>query len=460
LTIVGEAAIVLALFTESAVAVAWRAARPALWSRGLVVSVTRIVRGVIALVLIASGVRPASAGQMRSADVDRTWLSTPPIQKALTWVQQNEPRLLDDQVRICQVAAPPFAEARRAEFYKRLMEEAGLDSVRIDRVGNVIGERPGASPRPNLVFSAHLDTVFPESTDVRVTRNGTRFTGPGIGDDCRGLAVMLGVIRALNETHLRTDGTVTFVATVGEEGLGDLRGVKHLFATELKGRIDAFVSVDGPGDVITHIGVGSRRYRVTYRGPGGHSYADFGVANPIHALGRAIATISTLTVPDAPRTTFNVGRVGGGTSVNAIPFEAWMEVDLRSSDAAALASLDSVFLKAIDQALADENSRWSQRGRLTMVKALVGERPAGRTSESAPIVQTVVSVTRALGLPIQLGEGSTDSNIPMSLGIPAVTISGGGRGAGAHAPDESFDSTGSWRGTQRALLVTLALIAR
>jgi tripeptide aminopeptidase len=317
------------------------------------------------------------------------------------------------------------------------------------------------------VFSAHLDTVFPQETDVRVTREGAILKGPGIGDDCRGLAVVLGVIRALNEMRIQTPGTITFVGTVGEEGLGDLRGVKHLFGEELKGQIDRFVSVDGTGLGITHIGVGSKRYRVSYKGPGGHSYGAFGLANPIHALGRAISAIADIQVPREPKTTFNVGRIGGGTSINAIAFEAWMEVDMRSADTAALQSLDATFLKAVDDAAIAENARWANepvmlstaRGnpKIAVEKELVGDRPAGRTSADAPIVQASVSATRALGLPIDLGEGSTDSNIAMRLGIPAVTIDGGGRGIGAHALEETFDTTNSWQGTARAILLTIAL---
>jgi acetylornithine deacetylase/succinyl-diaminopimelate desuccinylase-like protein len=256
---------------------------------------------------------------------------------------------------------------------------------------------------------------------------------------------------------VQTPGTITFVGTVGEEGLGDLRGVKHLFQQELKGRIDRFVSVDGTGLGITHIGVGSKRYRVAFKGPGGHSYGAFGVANPVHALGRTIAKISDFQVPTEPKTTFNVGRVGGGTSVNSIAFEAWMEVDMRSADAAALASVHASFLEAVDVALAEENERWGNRGRLTADKELVGDRPAGRTGASTPIVEAAVSVTRALGLPVVLDEGSTDSNIPMSLGVPAVTIDGGGKGSGAHSLGETFDTTDSWQGTARAVLLAVAL---
>src|SRR5688572_2538037 len=239
----------------------------------------------------------------------------PDVAAALERVKALEPWVIDQQIDLCQIEAPPFKEQKRAEAYKAVFETLGLRNVRIDQVGNVLGERPGtgatsAGAAPHLVFSAHLDTVFPEGTDVKVTRQGPGgvvLKGPGIGDDCRGLAVVLGVIRAMNDAGVHTPGTITFVGTVGEEGLGDLRGVKHLFGTELKGRIDRFVSVDGSGYGITNVAVGSKRYRVTFKGPGGHSYGAFGIANPIHALGRAIDAISDFTVPGSPKTTFNVG---------------------------------------------------------------------------------------------------------------------------------------------------------
>jgi tripeptide aminopeptidase len=382
------------------------------------------------------------------------------VKAAIDRVRRDEPRLLEEQIRLCEIPAPPFKEGRRAEAFRQAFESLGLKNVRIDRVGNVLGERPGLAPRPHLVFTAHLDTVFSEEVRVQISRAGKVIKGPGISDDCRGLAVLLGVVRALNEGNIQTPGSITFVGTVGEEGLGDLRGVKHLFNEELKGRIDRFVSVDGAGLGITHIGVGSLRYRVTFKGPGGHSYADFGIANPLHALGRAMGSIADLRVPAQPKTTFNVGRVGGGTSVNAIASDAWMEVDLRSSDRAALTALDAGFQKALDVALSEENERWGNRGRLVMEKAVVGNRPAGRVAADAPIVQAAVSVTRALGLPVTLDEGSTDSNIAMSLGIPAITVDGGGSASGTHSIAEVFDSTDSWRGTARALLLAIALAER
>ena len=408
------------------------------------------------LLLLLTALSP-STPQDQPTTIGTRLMAIPQVKAAVESTRRNEPQIIEEQVRLCEIEAPPFREQKRAAALKAAFESLELQNVRVDEVGNVLGERPGASPRPHLVFSAHLDTVFPEGTNVRTTREGPLVKGPGIADDCRGLAVLIGVVRAMNEANLKTPGTITFVGTVGEEGLGDLRGVKHLFNQELKGRIDRFVSVDGAGLGITHTAVGSRRYRVSYKGPGGHSYGAFGMANPIHALGRAVAMISELRVPTEPKTTFNVGRVGGGTSVNSIAFEAWMEVDLRSADQAALAALEAAALKAFDQALVEENERWGQRGQLTLDRKLVGNRPAGQIPATAPIVAAAISVTTALGLKATLDEGSTDSNVPISLGIPAVTIDGGGNSGGTHSLGESFDTTNSWQGTARALLLALAL---
>jgi len=417
------------------------------------------MRRVLCIACVAFAfVLPAFAQQ--PADIGATLLKDPSIRAALEAAKANEPDILDYQVRLSEIPAPPFREAKRAAAVRQIFSELGLQNVRIDEVGNVLGERPGLSPRPHLLFCAHLDTVFPEGTDVKTTRKGSMMAGPGIGDDARGLAVLIGAVRALNQAKVQTEGSITFCADVGEEGLGDLRGVKHIFNQSMKGQIDAFVSVDGSGLGITNVGVGSHRYRVTYKGPGGHSFGAFGLANPIHALGRAIAKIADFQVPVKPKTTFNVGRIGGGTSVNSIPFEAWLEMDMRSSDDSALNAVDVKFHEALDQALAEENARWNNRGKLTLEKQQVGDRPAGRTTEDSMIVQRTLSVTRALGATAGLGEGSTDSNIPMSLNIPAVTIGGGGRGSGAHSLSESFDSELSWQGTQRALLLAVALTSK
>jgi acetylornithine deacetylase/succinyl-diaminopimelate desuccinylase-like protein len=411
--------------------------------------------GLLAAALVVSTAGTVFA-QQDAANIGTKLMNDAAVKAAVDMIRAAEPQTIEDQIRICEVEAPPFNEAKRAEVYARMFRDVGLQNVRIDKEGNVLGDRPGSQPRPRLVFSAHLDTVFPEGTDVRVKRDGGMLRGPGIGDDCRGLAVVLAVVRALNQARVQTHGTITFVGTVGEEGLGDLRGVKYLFNEGMKGQIDRFVSIDGTGLGITHIAVGSVRYRVTFKGPGGHSYGAFGLSNPMHALGRAVATISQFEVPLDPKTTFNVGRIGGGTSVNSIPFEAWMEVDMRSASSSALQAIDAKFNRAVDDAVRDEDARWNKRV-LSADKAVVGNRPAGQTAANSPMVQAAVSVTRALGFPVTLDEGSTDANFPMSLGIPAITIDGGGRGTGSHALDEAFDPTNSWMGSQRALLLAIAL---
>jgi tripeptide aminopeptidase len=410
----------------------------------------------IAAILGLAALSTIAAAQQRAADLGSALLQTPEVRAAIDFAKTDEMRTIEDQIKLCEVEAPPFQEAKRAELYASLLREAGVKNVRIDAEGNVIGERPGAAARPNVVLSAHLDTVFPRGTNVKVRRDGYVLRGAGIGDDCRGLADVLAVARALNKAGVSTPGTITFVATVGEEGLGDLRGVKRLFNDTLKDKIDRFVSIDGEGLGVTHIAIGSARFRVTFKGPGGHSFGSFGVVNPIHAMGRAMAGIADLQVPSSPRTTFNVGRVGGGTSINAISSESWMEVDLRSGDTSALRTLEKQFRQAVADAVAQENARWNSSA-LTATIEVVGMRPAGRLSSAAPIVQAAISVSKALSLPLSFSEGSTDANLPLSLGIPAVTIDAGGRGSGAHTDNETYDATDAWKGTQRAILLTVAL---
>ena len=385
-------------------------------------------------------------------------MNDPTIKAALEAIKRNEPHFIEEQVRICEIPAPPFKEDVRSAEFQRIFQSMGLQNVRIDKAGNVIGVRPGKSAHPNLVLAAHLDTVFPEGTDVKVKREGKLLKAPGIGDDTRGLMTMLGVIQAMKDASVQTNGTITFVADTGEEGLGDLRGTKNLFNDSLKGQIDAFISIDGTGLSITDVGVGSYRYRAAFKGPGGHSFGAFGMANPIHAMGRAIAKISDFDVPTSPKTTFNVGRVGGGTSVNAIPFDAWMEVDMRSSDKASLEALNQRYKAAVQAAVNEENKRWKKDGQVTVANEIVGLRPAGTTPPDSPIVKTAVAVSELFGFKGKPGEGSTDSNVPMNMGIPAITIGGGGRGTGAHALDETFDTTDSWLGTQRALVLAVSLV--
>jgi len=401
-------------------------------------------------------VRPSTHGIAQASDVSEL-ASEPAVRRALDYVRSTEQDTVRDQIRLCEIPAPPFGEAARAAAYVEAMRAAGLTNVRIDSAGNVLGERQGRTRKPHLVFSAHLDTVFPAEVPVSVSRDKNWLRGPGIGDDCRGLAVVIAVARALKAAGVQTDGPITFVGTVGEEGLGDLRGVKTLYATTLREKSDRFVSVDGGGFAVTNVGVGSRRYRVTFRGPGGHSYDNFGRANPVNAVGLTIARLSRLDVTSSPRSTFSVGRLGGGTSINSIPSEAWMEVDLRSSDEASLKQLDAGFHASVRGGLDEENSRRRTHDPLTVTIDLVGDRPAGRTEPASPIVDTAIATLKALALPVRLDEGSTDANLPMSVGIPSIAIGGGGVGRDAHSPRESFDTTDSWKGTQLATLLAVAL---
>jgi len=407
--------------------------------------------------LLVLGAMNAGTRAQQTITVVSKLLKDASVKAALDAAKMNEPQTIEDEIRFCEVPAPSFKEAARGEVLKKAFQRLGLQNVRVDKAGNVLGDRPGAAERPRVVIAAHLDTVFPEGTDVRVRREGSVLHGPGIDDDCRGLAVLVGIARALKQANVQTPGTITFVADVGEEGIGDLRGMKQLFADTMKGQIDRFVSIDGSGASITNVAVGSHRYRVTFKGPGGHSFGAFGLANPINAVGRAVAKVAEFQVPKQPKTTFNVGRIGGGTSVNSIPFEGWMEVDMRSSDPASLGSIDASFLKAVDAAVAEENERWGKPRMITVTKDLIGDRPAGSTPDDAPIVMTAVTVNKALGLGTGLGEGSTDANLAMSLKVPAITIGGGGRGSGEHSLNEELDTTDSWMGTQRAVLLTIAL---
>ncbi len=372
----------------------------------------------------------------------------------------NEPGIIEQQIHICEIAAPPYQEMTRAKELARIFkDELNLENVRIDEAGNVIGDRPGKTAHPHLVIAAHLDTVFPPGTDVHVQRDGNLLKGPGIGDDCRGLATLIGAVKAMNQAKVQTNGTVTFVADVGEEGLGDLRGMKQLFGKTMPGQIDEFISIEpGLPTRVSNGGVGSYRYRVTYTGPGGHSYGAFGMANPIHALGRAIAKISDFQVPTTPKTTFNVGRIGGGTSVNAIPFEAWLEFDERSIDTKSLDEVDAKFKQAIQSALDEENARWGNKVLLKVEIKQVGNRPAGQTDPNSPIVQTAMDSVRALNLgEPKLGAGSSDANVPMHLGIPAIVLGAGGSDQGAHSLNETDDVTDSWKGVQNAILTAVSL---
>jgi acetylornithine deacetylase/succinyl-diaminopimelate desuccinylase-like protein len=354
-------------------------------------------------------------------------------------------RFVEDIIALTEIPAPPFGEEARGQAYLRMLREAGLSQVERDAEGNVMGVWPGARGGSGgmLAVAAHLDTVFPAGTDVVVKRFGSRLTAPGIGDNAQGLALLLAMIRAMKEAGITTTRDLLFVGNVGEEGVGDLRGVRYLFGKgRHKDRIAAFVSIDGVGGAnsITNRGVGTRRYRVEFRGPGGHSYSAFGLVNPAFALAGAMQKLAGLAVPRDPKTTFNVGVVGGGTSINAIPSAAWMEVDLRSVSPVELDALDARFKAIVAQSAAEENrTRSTVEGAIAVDLKPIGARPSGTTPADSALVRTATAVVRALGLTPELSASSTDANLPMSLGIPAITIDSGLHGDRAHAPDEWID---------------------
>jgi len=378
---------------------------------------------------------------------------------ARTTLRHTDERTLSEQVELTEIEAPPFGEATRGARMGELMEDAGLVDITTDAVGNVYGwlAEPGPGPSP-LVVSAHLDTVFPAGTDVRVRREGNRFHGPGIGDDGRGLAALLAVARTMSQAGIRLVSPVLFVATVGEEGVGNLRGVRHLFGADGAGN-DAcgFISLDGAGhEIIVNAGVGSRRYRVTAKGPGGHSWADFGLANPLHALGDAIASLRRIKPGEGA--TLTVGRIAGGTSVNAIPEDVWLEMEVRSTSEGRLDSLDQDVHERLTLAIADENSRRKKgSAALTLDIEDIGSRPGGSTSAQAPLVQAAIAATEGLGYRAQLIPSSTDANVPMSLGIPSVTLGAGGGMGRAHTLDEWYDNTNGTLGIERAILTLMTL---
>lgn len=388
-------------------------------------------------------------------------LSSPAVESALSYFDKNAEAITGEQIRICSIPAPPFGERQRAEYLAAKFTALDLTEVEIDEEGNCLGLSKGTSESPLLVVSAHLDTVFSADTDFTVVRSGNRLLAPGIADDGCGLAALIALARAIQAEKVRTEGSILFVGTVGEEGEGNLRGVRHLLTRgRWASKIEAFLSFDGPGvDRITNRALGSRRYRVEISGPGGHSWGDFGLPNPVHALGRAVAKLAGYPLPREPRTTFNVGRVEGGTSVNSIPEKAAMDVDLRSGADAELRRLDSFFRRAVKQAADEENASRRPGDPVLEVKVdLIGERPSGETPADSPLVELAIEATRLLGVESRLDQSSTDSNLPISLGIPAITLGAGGTSGSSHTLAEWFDPTDRALGLKRALLVILGVV--
>lgn len=387
-------------------------------------------------------------------------IKNPKIKKAFEFIKQIEPETIEEQIKITEIPAPTFEEQKRGEYFKQRFGELGLKNVRVDAVGNVIGERMGTGGKnaPTLVLAAHLDTVFAMDTELKTVREGNVIKIPGIGDDSRGLTLLLAIAKTLEKHKIETVGNIIFVANVGEEGLGDLKGVRHLFNEELKGKITHFISIDGTGLGITTGAVGSKRYRVTFSGPGGHSYGAFGMANPIHAIGRLIAKISEFQTPIEPKTTFSVGMIRGGTSVNSIARDASFDIDMRSPDPYELDKLDKLFKLNAEVALKEENNRWNDKGKLKLDIKLIGDRPTGTQPQDSPIIQIAASANKFMNIKNDFGFSSTDANMPISIGVPAITIDGGGIGKGAHSLDEQWDSKDSHLGSQRALLIVLGIV--
>jgi len=381
------------------------------------------------------------------------------VQKAFQFIEDFDDETVKNQIHLNEIPAPPFGEEKRAERYIEMMREYGLTDLKIDEEGNAIGKRAGTKGDRTIVLSAHLDTVFPIETDVTVeVRNDTLFA-PGIVDDARGLTAVLTILKTMEELNIQTEDNIWFVGTVGEEGIGDLRGVKHLFR-EGGPQIDAFISIDGSDDTrIVNQALGSHRYRVTFKGPGGHSWGAFGAANPAHALGRMIYHFEESAAPfvsEGSRTSYNIGRIGGGTSVNSIPFENWAEIDMRSIDQDRLQQIDELLQTAIQTALSEANEVRTRGRELTVYVDMIGNRPSGEIDPDQIFIQRAIAATRYFDEEPGLHRSSTDSNVPISLGVPSMTLGGGGSGGGAHSLDEWWYNENGHRGIQRAFLILLS----
>jgi len=404
---------------------------------------------------LASSLKTAPAQSIRQ-------LSNPAeVEQAFRFFETNAAAITEEHIRICSIPATPFAEQQRAEYFAERFRQLGLTDVSIDEEGNCVGLFKGRSSSPLIVVSAHLDTVFAAGTDFTVRCEGDRLLAPGIADDGCGLVALIAIIQALRSAQIELEGSILFVGTVGEEGEGNLRGVRHLLTrgSWSRRKVDAFLSFDGPGvDRITHRALGSRRYRVEFTGTGGHSWGDFGLPNPVHAIGRAISRLAAYPAPKDPRTTFNVGSIAGGTSVNAIPSQATMEVDLRSAGDTELRRLDAFFRRAMKEAAEEENgARRPGNPPLKLHVQMIGERPSGETPADSPLVKLAIETTRLFGVEPRLDQSSTDSNLPISLGIPAITLGAGGTSGASHTLAEWYDPRERDKGLKRGLLLILGL---
>lgn len=382
----------------------------------------------------------------------------PQVQNAFAIIDQLEPTTRKEHIELNQVPAPPFKESVRAQYFRKMLEAAGADKVWIDSVGNVLALRKGKKSLRTIVLDAHLDTVFPEGTDVTVKIKGDTLFAPGISDDTRGLIAMLTVLRALEKASIETTDDVLFVGTVGEEGLGDLRGVKYI-VEKSKMKIDAWIALDGTAiDQVINGALGSIRYKATITGPGGHSWGAFGIGNPHHAMAKAINYFSDAAAQftsTGVKTSFNVGRTGGGTSVNSIPFESWAEVDMRSESPSQLKKIDSIFKASMKKGVSEYNQKVKQGPPVQLSLQQIGYRPSGATDASSPLVQKVFAAVRYFSVVPQLAIVSTNANVPIAHGIPAVTIGAGGKSDHEHALGEWWLNEKGADGIKFALLTLL-----
>jgi acetylornithine deacetylase/succinyl-diaminopimelate desuccinylase-like protein len=400
---------------------------------------------------VASPHAPRQAQSSRLTDNAR-------VRAALDWFTPNISWVNDQQARITEIPAPPFQEAQRAAAVRDLLAEAGL-TTQIDKVGNVIGELRGVNEKEIVVVAAHLDTVFPPGTDVKVHRDGSRMAAPGISDNGSGVAALVALARALQFAHFKPQRTVLFVGDVGEEGEGNLRGMRAIVES-YRGKLKAVVVLDGSGtDHVTTKALASRRLEALITGPGGHSWSDFGMPNPINALVRGSVRFINTKVPASPRTTFNIGQIEGGTSVNSVPHEARLKVDIRSESEEELTRLESALRECIIAGVRDEmdSARDRSKGKLDWKVELLGSRPGGELAQDSPLLAALRAADELVGNQSRLERSSTDANIPLSLGIEAISIGAGGSGGGAHSLQEWYDSAGRETGLKRALLTILGI---
>jgi len=381
------------------------------------------------------------------------------VKKAFKYIIDVEDKTNKNLIELTEIEAPPFKEEKRAKEFSERLKLAGIKKVWIDSIGNVIGFLEGSIGNKNIAIDAHLDTVFPEGTDVKVQIKNDTLFAPGIGDDTRGLAMILTIAETIVNSEIKPVDNILFIGTVGEEGLGDLRGVRYLFKNN-EPKIDSWIAIDG-GSIgrVNNQALGSYRYEVIFDGPGGHSWGAFGLVNPHHALGAGIKNFvekADIYTDNGPKTSYNVGIISGGTSINSIPFKSSMQIDIRSIDPNRLNDMEEILFNSMNKALDEQNAIKRSGPDLKLTINKIGNRPSGKVDESVPLIQKTIAATQYMGVEPRLTIGSTDSNIPISLGLPAVTIGRGGEGGGAHSLDEWWLNKDGYKSIQLALLILLS----